>query len=161
MNARFGLSIVALCIAGMLAGCASVTQGTQFQPPTGWSGTPAIMGRFQMWFKAGTDKSNGQFLMLVKTNASDKSMNFNEIESSTRTKDVKVVRQGPTRFCGTQPGEQYVAAGTDNKGRKMSVEMTDAVIGTDKYTAVYVRPAALAPDTQAETAIHSLCPIAK
>lgn len=160
MNARFRMSIVALCIAGALAGCASVTQGIQFQPPTGWSGIPSIMGRFQMWFKPGSKKGNGQFLLLVKANAKDKSTDFNQIETSTQTKDVKVLSHGPAKFCGTQAGEQYRAEGTDSQGIKMSVDMTSATIGDDKYVAVYVHPASMAADRQAETAIHSLCPLA-
>ena len=162
MKARFHLSIVALCIAGALAGCASVTQGTQFQPPTGWSGIPAIMGRFQMWFKAGPSKNQREFLFLVKANANDKNTDFNQIETSSNTKDLKVLAHGPTKFCGSQPGEQYRAEGTSSSdGQKVFVEMTSSVIGDSKYVAVYVHPAALKPDQQAEKAINSLCPVAK
>lgn len=164
MNARFHLPIVALCIAGALAGCASVTQGTQFQPPTGWGGIPAIMGRFQIWFKQGQNKGEGQFLFLVKTNAKDSNntTDFNQIETSSNTKDLKVLAHGPTKFCGSQPGEEYRAEGTNSSdGKKVMFEMTSSVIGSDRYLAVYVRPVAVAADQQAEKAIRSLCPVAK
>lgn len=158
MNARFRLPIVALCIAGVLAGCGSVTSGLTFQPPAGWTGTPAMFGRLQMWIK-GSDKKDEspQMLMLVKGDAKDTHSDFSAIPSQYG-KDMKVLKHGKTTLCGTQAAEEFAAQGSDKDGKREQIEMTTTVIGNDRYFAMYIRPVALAADPQAENAIHSLCP---
>lgn len=158
MNARFRMPIVTLCIAGVLAGCASVTSNIAFRPPAGWIGTPAMLGRLQMWIKSGQQKdSMPQMLMLVKGNKSDTHADFNNLPPQY-SKNLHVLRHGNMKLCGTQPAEQFVAQGTDNNGKRAQIEMTTTVIGKDRYVAMYIRPVSMAADPQAETAIHSLCP---
>jgi len=158
MISRFRLSIVALCIAGMLAGCGSVTNGLAFQAPAGWSGTPAMFGRFQAWVKTGKDKSSTQMVMLVKGDANKTKPDF-AIVPSQYSKDTHVISQGKTKLCGTQPAEQFIAEGTSKDEGTSRIEMISTVVGTDRYTAMYIRPAKMAPDKMAEAAIHSLCPL--
>jgi hypothetical protein len=158
MNRRLSLSIVTLCVAGMLAGCASVTQGTKFQPPGGWTGTPSIMGRVQMWMKTGKSKDQMQFLMLVKGNPNKMNANFSDVPSNVAT-NMKNTSHSDVKFCGTQPGQEFRATGTDKEGKRSDIDMTTAIIGKDRYVAMYIRPVVDPVDPQAETAIHSLCPI--
>jgi hypothetical protein len=157
MITRFRLSIVALCIAGMLAGCGSVTSGLAFQAPAGWSGTPAMFGRFQAWVKPGKDKSGTQMVMLVKGDTKTKP-DF-AVVPSQYSKDTHVISHGSTKLCGTQPAEQYIAEGTSKNEGTSRIEMISTVVGSDRYTAMYIRPAKMAPDQMAEAAIHSLCPL--
>jgi hypothetical protein len=158
MIARFRLPIVALCVAGALAACGSVTSGIAFSPPAGWTGTPAMFGRFQMWMKSGAQKDSTQLLMLVKGNTSDTRADFNMVPPQYN-KDVTVLRRGPVKMCGTQDGEQIIARGKDRNNKPSEIEMTTTVIGSDRYIAMYLRPQAMPADTQAESAIHSLCPV--
>jgi hypothetical protein len=158
MNGRLYLSIAVLCVCGVMTGCASVTQGTKFQPPTGWTGTPSIFGRAQMWMKTGKTKDEMQFLMLVKGDPNKMHTDFSSVPSNVAT-DMKDVSQSDVKFCGTQPGQEFRAIGTDKNGKRSQLDMTTAVIGNDRYMAMYIRPAAGPVDAQAETAIHSLCPL--
>jgi hypothetical protein len=152
------MSIVALCIAGVLAGCGSVTQGIAFQPPAGWTGTPAMFGRFQMWMKSGQNKDSNEILMLIKGDASSMHGDLTNLPPQYSS-NLKVVKHGNTRLCGgSQPAEQVVGEGTDKNGKRSAVEMMSSVIGTQRYIAMYVHPFGMAPDPQAESAIHSLCP---
>ena len=157
MISRFRLSIVALCIAGMLAGCGRVTNDLAFQAPAGWSGTPAMFGRIQAWVKPNKDKSGMQMVMLVKGDASKKAPDV-AIVPSEYSKDIHIISRGSTKLCGTQPAEQSVAEGTSKDGPSR-IETISTVVGTDRYTAMYIRPAKMAPDKMAEAAIHSLCPL--
>ena len=159
MNARFRLPIVALCFAGILAGCGSVTQGTQFQPPNGWTGTPSIFGRAQVWIKNGKEKNSTQFLMLIKGDASRVKAGFEDVPGNV-AKDMKVLSHGDVKLCGSQPAQEFRGEGTDREGQRSMVEMTSTVIAKDRYVAMYIYPAASKPDAQAETAIHSVCPVA-
>jgi len=159
MKTRFRLSIVALCIAGVLAGCGSVTNGLAFQAPTGWTGTPAMFGRLQMWVKSGKDKGSTQIVMLVKADAKNTKSDFTLIPSQYGNgKDMKMLSHGDTKLCGTQPAEQFVGEGTDKDGKKSRIEMVSTVVGSDRYVAMYMRPAVMSADPMAESAIHSLCP---
>lgn len=158
MNARFRLPIVALCVAFVLAACASVTQGIAFAPPSGWTGTPAMFGRFQMWMKSGQQKDTTQLLMLVKGDAKNTRGDLTNLPAQYN-KNLKILKQEKTRMCGgTQPGEQVVAEGSDQNGKRSQVEMTSTVIGNDRYIAMYIRPVAIRPDPQAESALNALCP---
>lgn len=159
MKTRFRLSIVALCIAGVLAGCGSVTNGLAFQAPTGWTGTPAMFGRLQMWVKSGKDKGTTQIVMLVKADAKNTKSDFTLIPSQYGNgKDMKMLSHGQTKLCGTQPAEQFVGEGTDKDGKKSRIEMVSTVVGSDRYVAMYMRPDVMPADPMAEGAIHSLCP---
>ncbi|HET9096501.1 MAG TPA: hypothetical protein VFN37_07550, partial [Candidatus Baltobacteraceae bacterium] len=113
MNTRFRLPIVALCVAFVLAGCGSVTQGIKFAAPAGWTGTPAMFGRFQMWMKNGQQKGSTQLLMLVKGDAKNTHGDLANLPPQY-SKNLKVLKKGTVSMCGgTQPGEQLVAQGTD------------------------------------------------
>lgn len=158
MNARFRLPIVALCIAGALAACGSVTQGIAFQAPSGWTATPAMFGRFQMWIKSGQDKQLTQMVMLVKGDAASTHADFTNLPPQY-SKNVKVMQHGNVTLCGSQQAEQYVAQGTDSNGKRSQIEMLSSVVGKDRYIAMYLRPATMTPDASAEAAIHSLCPL--
>ncbi|HLI94795.1 MAG TPA: hypothetical protein VKT72_01775 [Candidatus Baltobacteraceae bacterium] len=158
MNARFRVSIVGICIASLLSGCGSVTSGIAFSPPPGWTGTPAVFGHFQMWMKNGQQRDSAQILMLVKGSSSQTAANLTDLPPQYN-RNMTMVKHGPVTMCGTQSGEQYTALGEGRDHKQMRIEMTTTVIGSDRYTAMYLRPAAMTPDAQAETAIHSLCPV--
>lgn len=159
MNARFYLPIVTLCIACALAGCGSVTNGTAFQAPAGWSGTPALFGRAQLWYKSGEGKNKEpQMVMLVKGDAKNMKADFSDVPAQYG-KNTDVIARGDIRVCGTQPAKQIIAEGTDKDGKRSHIEMVSTVIGADRYVAMYIRPAAMAADNSAETAIHSICPV--
>lgn len=158
MNARFRISIVALCIAGMLAGCGSVTNGLAFSPPSGWTGTPAMFGHLQMWMKSGQQKDTTQMVMLVKGDAKNTHSDFSAVPSQY-SKDTNVVSHGSIKLCGTQQAEQFVAEGTDRNNQRSRIEMVSTVIGSDRYIAMYIRPVSMPADASAESAIHSLCPL--
>jgi hypothetical protein len=158
MNARFRLSIVALCIAAILAGCGSVTNGLAFQPPSGWTGTPALFGHMQAWVKSGQQKNSTQFVMLVKGNAQNTKSDFDAVPSQY-AKNTNVISRGSVKLCGMQPADQVVAEGTDRDGRRSHIEMVSTVIDRDRYVAMYIRPVNLPADASAESAIHSLCPL--
>ena len=161
MNARFRMSIAALCITGVLAGCGSVTGGTAFQPPAGWTGTPAMFGRLQMWVKAAKTKGEiPQMLMLIKGDKNSMKADFTDVPPQY-AKNTKIVKQGTTKICGgSQQADQFIGEGTSSDGKKSEIEMISTVIGKERYLAMYIRPQSLAADAQAETAIHSLCPVA-
>jgi hypothetical protein len=111
-----------------------------------------------MWMKSGAQKDSTQLLMLVKGNTSDTRADFNMVPPQYN-KDVTVLRRGPVKMCGTQDGEQIIARGKDRNNKPSEIEMTTTVIGSDRYIAMYLRPEAMPADTQAESAIHSLCPV--
>jgi hypothetical protein len=152
------MAIVALCVGAVLAACASITSNIAFQPPVGWTGTPAMFGHFQMWMKSGRQKDTTQILMLIKGNPQNTHADFNALPPQYGGTDVKVLHRGSIKMCGTQPAEQFVAQGTDKNGKRAQIEMTSTLIGQDRYIAMYIRPLAVTADQQAETAIRSLCP---
>jgi hypothetical protein len=152
------MAIVALCVGAVLAACASITSDIAFQPPVGWTGTPAMFGHFQMWMKSGQQKNSTQFIMLIKGNRQNTHADFNSLPPQYGGNDIKVLHRGSIKMCGTQQAEQFVAQGTDKDGKRSQIEMTSTLIGQDRYIAMYIRPITVAADQQAETAIHSLCP---
>lgn len=159
MNTRFRLPIVAFCMSSLLAACGSVTSGIDFQPPSGWTGTPAMFGRLQMWIKRDSAKDAvPQMLMLVKGDASDTHADFSALPPQY-DKNLRVLHRGSTTLCGSQPADDIVAQGSDNHGRRSQIEMVSSVIGKNRYVAMYIRAVRAKPDAEAETAIHSLCPV--
>jgi hypothetical protein len=158
MNARFRLPIVALCVAAVLAGCGSVASGIAFSPPAGWTGTPALFGRFQMWMKSGEQKDTTQILMLFKGDPSQTPASFKDLPPQY-DKNVTMLKRGPVTMCGTQNGEQFIGQGEDKNHKRSRIEMTTTVIGNTRYVAMYLRPSSTPADAQAEAAIHSLCPV--
>lgn len=158
MKTRSVISIVALCIAGTLAGCGSVTSGLAFQAPPGWTGTPAMFGHLQAWVKSGDQKGSTQMVMLVKGNANSTHSGINEVPPQY-SKNTNVIARTSVKLCGTQPAEQEIAEGTDRDGKKSHIEIISTVIDKDRYIAMYLRPATLPADPAAESAIHSLCPL--
>lgn len=118
-----------------------------------------MFGHFQMWMKSGQQKDTTQVVMLVKGDPHSTGSVFSDVPAQYGGNDLKVVKRGNIKLCGTQPAQQFIAQGTDKNGKRSAVEMTSTVIGQDRYVALYIRPAAMPADTQAESAIHSLCPV--
>lgn len=117
-----------------------------------------MFGRFQMWMKSGKQKDTTQLLMLVKGDAKNVKADLNDLPPQYN-KDLKVLKQGHASMCGgTQPGEQLIAEGNDRNGKRSQIEMSSTVIGNNRYIAMYVRPSGMRPDSQAESALNSLCP---
>ena len=97
-------------------------------------------------------------LMLIKGDANSMHGDLTNLPPQYST-NLKVIKQDNAKICGgLQPAQELVAEGTDKNGKRSQVEMTSAVIGKDRYIAMYLRPLGMRPDAQAETAIHSLCP---
>lgn len=156
MKNGFRLPLAAFCIAAVLAGCASVTSNIAFQPPAGWSGTPSMFGRMQMWVKQDQAKQNEQFVMLVRGNVSAQNL-FENAQFGRGA--VNQVKRSAITICGGRQAQYVTGVGEQGKNhRPTRLEAVIADVGDSKYMALYARDAAVPADSQAETAIHSLCP---
>jgi hypothetical protein len=151
---RYILPLFFACAA--LAGCGSVTSGLDFKAPAGWMSTPSIMGRFQMWFKQGAGKNNQQtqMIFLVRGQTAN-TFDFKQIPQAGTS--ISNQKSSSIKICGNQRAQYITAVGTGNKGGDESVEMVSAPVGGQSYLAMYIRPQAIKPDPEAETAIRSLC----
>lgn len=161
MKKRLLSTLVAVCVGAALAGCGSPATGTAFQPPTGWKSTPGMFGRMQMWM-TGSGSSDRQILMVVRgdrnTRASDVSMRTSPFGGAQGMRDVK---RDTITLCGNQRAEHFTGRGEGGNGANRTEQRIEGVvttIGDAKYFALYIRPAALPADAQAENALHSLCP---
>lgn len=159
MNTRFRLPIVALCVAFVLAGCGSVTQGIKFAAPAGWTGTPAMFGRLQMWVKPAKAKGEiPELIILAKGDPKTLKGDFSDVPPQY-AKDVKVLKQGQTKICNaSQQADQFIGEGSDKGGTKTEIETISTTIDKERYVATYIRPESLKAAKEAEAAIHSLCP---
>lgn len=156
MKNGFRLPFAAFCIAGLLAGCASVTSNIAFQPPAGWSGTPSMFGRMQMWVKQNQAKQNEQFVMLVRGAVSSSNL-FENAQFGRGA--VNQVKRSTIMICGSRQAQYVTGVGDQGKNRRPTrLEAVIADVGDSKYMALYARDAAIPADPQAEAAIHSLCP---
>jgi hypothetical protein len=157
MNLHIRSIAAALCFAA-LAGCGSPGADIAFKAPNGWKSTPGMFGRFQMWI-AGSGDSDRQVVMLVR---GDQRTGTSETAALSGTRDLHDVKHDSIVLCGSQRADHFMATGehrTNDKTMREAVEGVIASIGSSKYVAFYMRPAAMQPDAQAEAAIHSLCPL--
>lgn len=156
MKNRVRLRLAAFCIAFTLAACAGVTSNLAFKPPAGWSGTPSMFGRMQMWVKQGKDKRNDQFVMLIRGDVSSQNL-FENAQFGRGS--VTQVKRSTVMICGGRQAQYVTGLGAQGKnGRRTRLEALVADVGDSKYMAMYARDEAMPADPQAETAIHSLCP---
>ena len=152
-----GRSLAAvLCVAVMTA-CGSPGSDTAFKPPAGWSSTPGLFGRFQMWI-SGNAQNNRQILMLIRA---DQNTNIVESNNFGGTHNITNVHHRQIMICGNQQADYFTGRGESGSGSNrapVQLEGIETSVHNARYVAVYIRPAALSPDTQAETAIRSICP---
>lgn len=144
----------ALGAAIALCACGSVTAGLEFKPPAGWTATPSVLGRVQMWINHGNGKSHDQVLMLIRGgNSSTDMLNY-----PTGAQSLRNVKRSAITVCGNQPAERMTATGVSSNHNETSIEAVSTTIRTAKYLAMYIRPLGERPDAQAEAALRSLCP---
>jgi hypothetical protein len=156
MNLLVRSIAAAICIAAF-AGCGSPGADIAFKAPNGWKSTPGMFGRFQMWI-AGSSEADRQVVMLVRGDQNTTS----ESAALSGERDMHDVKHDKIVLCGSQPADHFTATGerrTNTKTVREAVEGITASIGTSKYIALYMRPAGMQADAQAETALHSLCPL--
>jgi hypothetical protein len=147
--------LTAVCIAA-LAGCASPASDTAFKPPEGWRSTPGVLGHFQMWM-TGTSQTDRQIVMLVR---GDSNMKLEDSQAFSGTGGLHDLKQSTITLCGSQPANYFTGRGEGTGGNAHVPEVIEGVmtsIGNARYAAVYIRPAAVQADAQAETSLHSLC----
>jgi hypothetical protein len=161
MNKRVLSALVAICIGSALAGCSSPVQDTAFQPPSGWKSTPGMFGRMQLWM-TGTNANDRQILMIVRGDKSMKTADLNSTSSPLGgTRGMQNVKRKTVTLCGSQRADYFTGQGEGGSGNNrvlQDIEGVSTTIGDSKYFAVYIRPAALKADTQAENSLYSLCP---
>ena len=162
MKAR--LISIAGVFAVALSACGSVTGDINFQAPgAGWTASPPILGRTQIWVKNSTgNKTHNSVLILAKGVGSSSDL-FNNpgITSGGR---LHVDKDDHVTICGNQAAEHITGSGTyttsGTAGKSDVRAAMDAYVTTvhgERYLAMYMHPAAEPPDPQAETAIASLC----
>lgn len=138
----------------VLAGCGSVTQGLDFKAPAGWTATPSILGRMQVWVKKAADNKRDQMVFLVR--------------GETTTMDLRTVpgagfgtiqsqKQSTITICGNRRAQYLAATASGRSGDAQAVEMIAAAVGNQNYLAMYARPNSTPADPEAEAAIRSLC----
>jgi hypothetical protein len=160
MKKRVFSTLVALCIGAVLAGCSSPAENTAFQPPTGWKSTPGMFGRMQLWM-TGTNANDRQILMIVRGDRSMKTSDFGAESPLGGTKGMHDVKRKTVTLCHSQQAEYFTAQGESNSGNTrllQQIEGMSTTIGDSKYFALYIRPASLKADLQAENSLYSLCP---
>jgi hypothetical protein len=143
-----------LCTAFALASCSGVASNLAFHPPAGWSGTPSMFGRMQMWVKQGRKDRNGQFVMLVRSSLDSANLFQTAQFGRGSATDVK---HSIVSICNGRQAEYVTAIGVNGKQRT-KLEAVIADVGDSKYMALYARDFTAPADSQAEDAIHSLCP---
>lgn len=157
MRRRFSALLAA---AAVLAACSSPADGIGFRAPKGWSSTPGMLGRFQLWM-TGSDP-NRQILGLIRGDATMTVRDFSsKFDLGDGSDDVSVAHTRIPICNGTIADDYRGASASALGGAKRSTVFELVIgpaIGKSRYAAVYVRPRGTAPDPQAETAIRSLCP---
>lgn len=150
---RVCLGVLAVAL---LCACGSVTSNIAFHPPSGWTASPSFLGRVQMWVKEGTQKRRSQTVILMR-GALDTGDLFQAGNFGQRR--VTAVKRTTVMICSGRQAQYITATGENGKnGRTSRIEAIVADVGDATYMAMYVRDAHAAPDRQAETAIHSVCP---
>jgi hypothetical protein len=140
-----------------MTACSSPGSDTAFKAPAGWSSTPGLFGRFQMWI-SGNAQNNRQILMLIRA---DQNTNIEESNNFGGTRNVNNVHHRQIMICGDQHADYFTGRGESSSGSNHAPVLLEGIVTSvhnARYVAVYIRPAALPPDTQAETAIRSICP---
>jgi hypothetical protein len=138
-----------LIAASVLCSCSSPVQSVTFKPPAGWAASPSLFG-FQAWHP----KDNKQALILFKLPAATdpnralSESNFRQFSTSLRER---------IRICGNQPAIFLSGTGTGARGTQR-LEMVMTSVGGATYLATYARDEDVRPNSEAETAIRSLCP---
>ncbi|HEV3153916.1 MAG TPA: hypothetical protein VGZ02_08945 [Candidatus Baltobacteraceae bacterium] len=153
MKLRLTLSAAVLCAS--FSGCASVTSDINFQAPgAGWTASPPILGRTQIWIKQGTSSTRNSIVVLVRGVNTSKNVFDNPGFAASKT---HLDKDEATKICGNQPAEHYMGSGQMNGAPSVFEGYVSTVRG-ERYLALYAHPKAEPPDPQAETAIASLCP---
>ncbi len=116
-----------------------------------------MFGHLQMWIKS-EQKNENQMLILVKGDPKNTRADFAALPPQYGN-DAKVLKRQTVTLCGSQSAQELVAQGNDKSGKRTQIEVMSTIIGANRYVAMYIRPLTLAPDAQAESAIHSLCPV--
>ena len=131
----------------LLIACGSLQNGTNFQPPPGWSGTPSLFGRVQMW------RSGSQTVMLIKGDSQHADVFYNPVLAQSGMRDVQ---HSKMRICGNRTADYYHAV-KSNGAIVEGVSIPGS--GDTRWVALYVRNQANSPaDPQAEHSLRTLCP---
>ncbi len=116
-----------------------------------------MFGRFQMWIN-GSGQNDRQFVILVR---GDQNMRLEDSQNISGTERMRDFKRNNITLCGSQKGEHFVGRGDSRSGStrvQETVEGVTTTIGDSKYAAMYIRPTAMRPDPQAQSALRSLCP---
>lgn len=153
MNVRVLLTLAVA--AAMLSACASVTSDIAFQAPgEGWTASPPILGRTQIWVKQGGSSNNNSVVILVRGVSTSQNVFQNPGFGATST---RLQKNEHTTICGNEPAEHLLGIGNSN-GHAETFEAYLASVRGDQYLAMYMHPQGVPSDAAAETAIKSLCP---
>ena len=164
MRARYSLTVAAL-FASTLSGCGSVTSDINFQAPeSGWTASPSILGRTQIWVKnAGAGKNHNSVVILVRGVGSSQDV-FTSPGLGTNGQ-MQVLKNEHTTICSGQAAQHIVATGkysrpssAVNGDENADFEAYMTTVHDEKYLAMYIHPQDEKADDQAEAAIKSLCP---
>ncbi len=145
-------AVFSACLA--LTGCGSVTQGINFKAPAGWTATPSILGRMQVWMKKAADNKQDEMVFLIRgetTNVDLKTL------PQTGMGAIKAQKQAMITICGNHRAQYLSAIGSGHNGQPQAMEMVSAPVGDQRFLAMYIRPQSDPGDPAAETAIRSLC----
>lgn len=156
------VGVILLSACGLLK---SPADDIDFEAPSGWTSTPGIMGRFQLWTGGTTNK---QVLMLMKLPQDAKidrsfdASDFKGMSGSASVKNATMLEQRRMNICGTQPAVYMKMRGVSTtSGTQKTEEMISAVISKvsdGTFMAMHMYPVGSQPDPQAEAAIYELCP---
>jgi hypothetical protein len=131
----FERTLATLCVLVVCAGCGrKFTGDLAFQAPSGWIYSPAPGGG-EVWVKGG---GSNESIMAQATEAPLP-------QRQPGWKDITI--------CGNHPAVLMVQ--TNNPGQIWEGVSTNW--GSERYMAVYVRPASTSADPNAEAAIRTLC----
>lgn len=145
-----GPAAAALLAAFALTACGNLQGDSGFQPPQGWSATPALLGRAQAWTKK--DGLGKQTLMLVKGDARHPDIFYNPQFALNTMHDVM---HDTIKVCGDRSADHYLGV----KANGAIIEGVAVSAGGARYAALYLRDSAKTPtDPQAERALRTLCP---
>jgi hypothetical protein len=163
-HARVSMAAVAILMLSACGLTKSPADGLTFRAPDGWTGTPGIMGRFQLWTSPG-DKDK-QIVMLMKLPSDTKIdqstdvASFKSFSSQDSLKDTKLLERKVMKLCnGTQSSIFMKMEGTStNSHSEETVETVLSKAPDGTYMAMYMYPIGTAPDANVEASIYNLCP---
>ena len=144
-------SVLALAACGLTN---SPADGLTFQAPSGWQGSPGIMGFMQFWKAPNDDK---EVIMLFK---SPKPLDKKDVFSNAKMQDTSVQKEEEIKICGDQQAEFIQARGTSSSSGSSSdsnIQMVMTNAGGNTYFAMYVYPVNQQANEEASTAIRQLC----